>query len=82
MKVFFLKEWKVKILYREGGKMSTKIGSTKVYFTGFPGAYGKDRGKTPKDRQAASFGCKFGLAILSSGVNKIGQNAASRKEEE
>jgi hypothetical protein len=76
----------VKILYPEGGKMSTKIGSKigskKVFFTGFPGASGKDRGKTPKDRQAAPFGCKFGLAILSSGGNKIGQNAASRKEEE
>jgi hypothetical protein len=72
----------VKILYPEGGKMSTKIGSTKVYFTGFPGASGKNREKTPKDRQAAPFRCKFGLAILSSVVNKIVQNAASLKEEE
>jgi hypothetical protein len=82
MKVFFLKEWKVKILYPAGGEMSTKIGSPKVYFTGFPGASGNNRGKTSKDRQAAPFRCKFGLAILSSEGSKIAQKAASLKEEE
>jgi hypothetical protein len=82
MKVFFLKEWKVKILYPAGGGMSTKIETTEVYFTGFPGASGNNRGKTPKDRQAAPFRCKFGPAILSSEGSKIAQKAASLKEEE